>query len=136
VIDFFMACVPPSTSHHAKRIVRRGRFTSLADKPELVAAKGTLDALLLPYQPSSPMGGPLSVTLTYTWPWRASESRRTRALGRVPRTTKPDCDNLAKTTIDRLARLRFIDNDAMVARLTVAKYWGEQAGIAVKVERI
>lgn len=37
MLDFTLVCIPPRTSHHAKRIVRVGAFSRLADKPELVA---------------------------------------------------------------------------------------------------
>src|SRR3990167_120693 len=80
VLRFHLACIPPKTSHHAKRIVRVGQFSRLADKPELVAAKGMLDGLLLPHQPAAPIVGPVSLELELTWPWRSSESKRVRAL--------------------------------------------------------
>ncbi len=38
-LSFFVACVPPAANHQRKRIVRRGKVASMADAPELVAAK-------------------------------------------------------------------------------------------------
>jgi Holliday junction resolvase RusA-like endonuclease len=129
MIAFTLSCVPPTASHHRKRIVRIGGFARLADKPELVAAKQTLDALLLPFQPAQPVAGPVAVTLAFTWPWRASEPRKRRALGRVPHTSRPDIDNLSKTFIDRLVALRFLDDDNAVVDLHVTKWWGDEPGI-------
>lgn len=126
-----LACIPPTVSHHHKRIVRVGRFSRLADKPELVAAKATLDALLLPHQPAQPVAGPVALVLAFTWPWRASEPHKRRVLGRVPHTSRPDADNLAKTLTDRLVALRFLEDDAAVADLHVTKWWGDTPGIAV-----
>jgi hypothetical protein len=37
-LSFTLACVPPRVTHHSKRIVRVGRFSRLADTPELKAA--------------------------------------------------------------------------------------------------
>jgi len=135
-LAFCLVCVPPKTSHHAKRIVRIGRFARLADKPELVEAKQTLDDLLRPHQPAVPLVGPYRLTLEFDWPWRASEPKRRRALGRVPMTSKPDCDNAAKTVTDRLVRLRFIEDDAAICDLRVRKFWGDEAGIRVVIETV
>jgi len=134
MIEFFLSCVPPSATHHHKRIVRIGKFSRLADKPELVAAKEMVDTLLLPHQPTAPMTGALRLTLEFEWPWLSTHSQRVRAQGRIPKTTKPDASNLAKSTEDRLAALRFIDNDALVAELVVRKFFGDRPGIGVCIE--
>jgi len=134
VIRFHLACVPPRTSHHAKKIVRVGNWTRLADKPELVAARAMLDSVLLPHQPASPIEGPVVLTLAFTWPWLASDSKRTRALGRIPHDRKPDADNAAKAITDRLAALRFMEQDSQVVELHVRKWRGDQVGINVTLE--
>ena len=132
-LSFHLACVPPKTSHHAKRIVRVGKWTKLADKPELVAAKSTLDALLLPHQPLAPLVGPLRLEIVFTWPWRAGEPKRVRVHGRAPMTSRPDCDNASKTLTDRLMALRFIEDDAAIVDLRVQKWWGDKAGIQIRI---
>jgi Holliday junction resolvase RusA-like endonuclease len=136
MIAFFVACVPPKANHQRKRIVRIGNFTKLADKPELVAAKAMLDSVLLPYQPHAPVDGPVRLVVEFTWPWRKSESKRTRALGRIPHTTKPDCSNALKTLEDRLVALRFIEDDSRVVDVTVRKFFGDTPGIRVLIERV
>jgi len=136
MVDFFLDCVPPTANHHAKKIIRVGKWTRLGDTDRLIAAKDTIDALLVPYRPAKPLSGPTALLLEFTWPWRSSDSKRVRALGRAPRTTKPDVDNLAKTTTDRLAALRFIENDAQVCSLTVHKFFGERAGIRVRLRAV
>ena len=132
-LRFRMNCVPPRTNHHAKRIVRIGRFSRLADKPELVAAKEMLDGLLLPHQPSAPIAGPVRLTLEFTWPWLGSHSRKVRALGRQPHTSKPDASNVTKSIEDRLVALRFLEDDAKVVELHVSKWWGDAPGIVVEI---
>jgi Holliday junction resolvase RusA-like endonuclease len=129
--EFFLRCVPPKSSHHAKKIVRVGKWTRLADKPELVAAKAMLDELLLPHQPEAPLDGPVCLSLAFTWPWLASDSKRTKAIGRVPHDHRPDCSNVAKTIEDRLVALRFLADDNQVVDLRVTKWRGEDAGISV-----
>jgi Holliday junction resolvase RusA-like endonuclease len=131
----FLPCVPPKTSHHAKRIVKIGRFSRLADRPELVEAKDTIDALLLRHQPASPIGGdgPLVLDIELTWPWLKSDSKKARACGRIPHDTKPDWDNAAKTLTDRLAALRFIAQDSRIVDGRVRKWRGDQPGIGIAV---
>lgn len=131
MVDVFLPCVPPTASHHSKRIVRVGKWTRLADKPELQAAKDMIDTLLLPHQPTTPVTGHASLTLEFTWPWRASDSQKKRAAGRIRRATRPDCSNLAKTTEDRLVALRFLEDDGQVSELIVRKFFGNQPGIRV-----
>jgi len=134
MIEFFLVCVPPSANHQNKRIVKIGHFARLADKPELLAAKEMIDGLLVPHRPPAPLTGPLTLTLEYTWPWRASDSAKVRARGRVPMTVRPDCSNLAKTTEDRLAAMLFLTDDALVCELIVRKFRGDHPGIGVRIE--
>ena len=135
-LAFFLPCIPPRTSHHAKRIVRVGRFTKLADKPELVAAKAMLDEMLLRHQPSAPVSGPVHLSLEFTWPWLAGDSLRLRKQGRTPHTSKPDCSNVLKTLEDRLVALRFLEDDRFLVTVTVTKFRGERPGIRVAIVQV
>lgn len=132
-ISFFVACVPPTTSHHHKRIVKIGKFSRMADRPELVASKEMIDNLLLPHQPSAPCDGPVSLTVTFTWPFLKSQTKRFKAQGLQFHTSKPDCTNVVKTLEDRLVALRFIEDDKSVVSLQVRKFWGRNPGIKVEI---
>jgi Holliday junction resolvase RusA-like endonuclease len=139
MIEFFLPCVPPTANHQNKKIItiklRDGRqFHKLGDKPELQAARQMIDGLLYPHRPVAPTTGPVLLTLEFTWPWLASHPAKVRARGRIPKTTRPDCSNLAKTTEDRLVALLFIEDDAPVAELTVRKFHGDYPGIGVRIE--
>lgn len=134
MINFHLDCVPPTTTHQRKRIVRVKKWSKLADTPELEAAKDMLDSLLLPHQPPEPIAGPVWLELEFTWPWLRSHGKRLRASRpSVPHTSKPDCSNLAKTLEDRLVALRFIEDDRKVTQLLVSKRWGNHPGIAVTI---
>lgn len=133
MIAFHLSCVPPTTSHHRKRIVRIGKFARLADKPELVAAKEMLDVLLLPHQPRAPIAGAVALSIEFTWPWLKSQSKKFRSQGRAPHTSRPDCSNVTKTLEDRLVALRFLEDDSAVADLHVRKFWGDDPGIAIAI---
>lgn len=135
-MTFRLSCVPPTANHQRKQIVRVGTWTRLADKPELVAAKGMLDGLLLPHQPAAPLTGPITLQVEFTWPWLERHSRRVRACGRIPHVGRPDCSNAIKTLEDRLVALRFIEDDRGVVDLHVTKFWGNEPGIAVRIEPV
>jgi Holliday junction resolvase RusA-like endonuclease len=132
-MEFFLSCVPPKATHHAKKIVRVGKFSRLADNDKLVIAKETIDTLLLAHRPPHPMRGPTVLALEFTWPWRLKDKAGARARGRIPCDVRPDCSNLAKTTEDRLVALRFLEDDGQVVALLVRKWFGEPAGILVRM---
>lgn len=132
-VRFRLSCVPPTTSHHHKKIARVGNWTRLVDRDELVAAKGLLEELLIPHQPAEPITGPIVLTVEYTWPWLAGHGKRLRALGRIPHISKPDLTNVTKTIEDRLAKLRFIEDDRKVVDLHVRKWWGDAPGIEIAI---
>lgn len=138
IVDFFMPCEPPTASHHHKKIIRLrtkggGEFIKLGDKPELQAAKKLLETLMMRHRIARPLTGPVMLTLEFTWSWRASDSQRVRAQGRLPKHTRPDCSNLAKTTEDRLVAMGFLEDDAQVVQLIVRKWVGNTPGIKVTI---
>ncbi|MEG1071977.1 MAG: RusA family crossover junction endodeoxyribonuclease, partial [Akkermansia sp.] len=102
---FFLPVVSPRTTHQAKKIVRVGGFTKLADKPELKAVVSDYMTLLRPYAPAKPIEGAIRIHLEFTFPWRKSEQKKNRAKGAIPMTSKPDWDNMAKTIVDVMVKL-------------------------------
>lgn len=135
-VSVWLSCVPSKTTHQHKKIIRLGGFSRLADKPELVATKEALDALLAPHRPKTPLDGPLSLSLVYVYPWRKSEPQKNKTTGRKWMTSKPDCTNISKTLEDRLVRLGFMLDDAQVCSLHVSKLWGDEPGIKVEIRKV
>jgi Holliday junction resolvase RusA-like endonuclease len=136
MMEFFLRCVPPKTTHHAKKIVKVGKFSKLADKPELMSAKEILTGLLLPHVPDKPVAEPIALSIEYTWPWRQGDNVRIRSKGRKYYLSKPDCSNAAKTLEDLLMHMRFIPGDEKVADLRVKKFRGDEPGIRIKIETL
>jgi Holliday junction resolvase RusA-like endonuclease len=136
VLEFEMDCVPPTTTHHRKKIVKVGGFSKLADTEKLVEAKDLLTALLIPHRPAAPFEGPVSLSMAFYWPWRQSEPKKNRAPDGKWMTSRPDCSNLAKTLEDRLVFLRFIEDDNCVARLVVEKVWHDRPRITVQIREL
>lgn len=138
---FSVSCVPPKTSHHAKKIItlktRDGRsFHKLGDKRELQDAKATLLSLFRPHQPPAPLTGPVALVIDLTWPWLAGDSKRVRALGRIPHDSKPDWDNAAKGIADCLVTLRFLEQDSRIVDGRVRKWRGDRPGITVSLRPV
>ena len=121
--------VPPKTSHHSKKIVRRGRFSSLADTPQLVSARETWMAALRPFAPKEPLNPPLFLVIELTWPWRKGDSPKARERGREYCTVKPDLDNCLKTITDVMALLGFFTGDQGIVSIKAVKFLGDRPGI-------
>ena len=135
LVRFKIDCVPPTTSHHHKKIVKTKAFTKLADRDELVHAKQLLEVYLLRHRILAPVPAPIRLTIAYVWPWLAKHGKRVREAGvRIPHTSKPDLTNVTKTLEDRLAKMRFIEDDRGVAQLVISKWWGPDPGIFVQIE--
>lgn len=138
MISFFVACSPPKTSHQSKKIVtiktKDGRqFHKLADSADLRQATRSWIDMFMPHVPAAPIAGPLRLEVELTWPWRASDSKRDRARGRIPCTVKPDLDNSLKGITDVLAMLRFMEHDAEISELVARKWIGDEPGVRITI---
>lgn len=136
MITFHLPIVPPKTTHQAKKIVRVGGFTKLADKPELREVVSDYMTLLRPYVPAKPFEGAIILNLEFTFPWRKSEPKRNRVFRTMPHTSKPDWDNMAKTLVDVMVKLGFMRDDAQIFDSRVRKLWGDEVGINITIEEV
>ncbi len=70
--------------------------------------------------------GPISVGMCAVFPYVKSLSKRMIAAGgTIPKTTKPDCDNLIKCVLDALNGYAWKD-DSQVYRITFLKKYGPE----------
>jgi len=140
MIDFFIPCIPPKSTHQAaQRILRRRDGTQFIGKFATSKGKqveGELMMLFAPHRPLTPMQGPLSLSVKWNYPWRKSEKKVNRARGWMPCDVRPDCDNLAKFVCDILTRLAFYDDDGQVADLNFLKGWSDKIGIGIRIESL
>lgn len=132
---FTLSCIPPKTTAQQKRavVLPRGKGIRFFKSSKAKGDESTIAALLLPHRPAEPYRTPVSLSIRWTWPWRASESKKRRALWCAPMTAKPDLDNLSKAFVDQLVKLRFIEDDAGVVDLRLCKRWGDVPGIEVTI---
>jgi Holliday junction resolvase RusA-like endonuclease len=72
-VHFKINCVPPKVTAQQKRarIVNGKPVFFKGSKAR--ASEATLEALLAPHQPDSPVTGPVAIRIDLTWPWRASD---------------------------------------------------------------
>lgn len=141
-VHFKINCVPPKVTAQQKRarIVNGKPVFFKGSKAR--ASEATLEALLAPHQPESPVTGPVAIRIDLTWPWRASDlstkAKRESAekLRWIWNSSKPDVDNVAKAFIDTLVMMRFIEDDAKVVDLNICKAFGSDPGIYVNIARM
>ncbi len=137
MINAWIDCIPPkTTAQAAARIMKRrdgtmfvGKFANGKGK----AVQNDLMSLFAPHRPDKPLEGAVDVSIVWAYPWRKSETKRNRALGSMPCTTRPDVDNLCKTILDIMTRLAYWTDDGQVYRLTICKYWSDRPGIGLTI---
>ena len=93
-----------------------------------------LIGLLERHIPEHVINTPIKVSYEFTFPWKKTESKKNLALGRIPKITKPDCDNMVKGLQDILTNLVFWRDDCLVYDLHVTKYYGDRPGIDILIE--
>lgn len=136
-VEFEISELAPTTTHQAKKIVRHGAYHSLADTPELIAAKRFWAEKMRPYIPDIPLTAPVRLSVAVVWPFRCSDPKYiTEAHELVPCTVTPDCSNVVKTIEDQLVKLGFIENDQGNSSLIVNKYWGSDPYVYISLEEL
>lgn len=136
MIKFHLPIIPPKATSQTKRLVMlagKPRFFPTGDH---AAAEGDLLTLCAEHRPEHPMTGPVALHVDFTFPWRKGESQRERGAGMRHNDTRPDLDNMAKLIGDVLTKLQFYGDDGQVADLHLRKFWGDEVGIAVRLEQL
>lgn len=131
-IEFFIPIVPRGQSR-AKHTSAGGFHRTYKTKDQL-ADERTLEALLVPFMPKSPLSGAVSLLITAVMPIPSSKPKKWQAAacdGYILPTVKPDLDNIAKNIIDCITRMRFIEDDKLICRLHLTKKYGECPGYLV-----
>ncbi len=125
MIEFFHECTPPTSTAQMRRHTVKGK-TYLP--PSVKNARAKLRAIFELYAPESPLKGPLTLTLVWTW---AGKNNRV-----YPKVTRPDLDNLAKDAVDAMVGCGFMKDDAQIAGMHLVKYEGPMTGIYLKLENM
>ena len=131
--EFFMAMIPPTTTHQQKQVtVRNGRPIFYEDE-NLKAARSKLMGHLGRHVPKEKYKGP--VRLVVKWLFPIPESRKDIVNGQY-KDTSPDNGNSNKLLEDCMEDLGFFKNDAQIASLIVEHFWANVPGIYIKLEKV
>lgn len=134
MIDFTLDLIPPEHTAQHKGISTRGGRARVFTKKEIKDIEHAYCMALASHRPAKALSGPLKATITFTFPWRASESAKGKAWGWLPRDTKPDGDNIVKLFNDCMGIVGFFTKgDEQLASLTIVKGWGDRPGIRVRI---
>ncbi|MBQ7726281.1 MAG: RusA family crossover junction endodeoxyribonuclease [Clostridia bacterium] len=128
--QFFLAMVPPTTTHQEKNVrVVKGKPV-FYEPAELKDARDKITAALWQHKPEHPMTG--AVRLITKWCFPKGKDHQDGEY----KTTKPDTDNMIKLFKDCMTKVGFWGDDAQVASEITEKFYAELTGIWVMVEEI
>ena len=133
---FHVDCIPPKTTAQQKRFAKVGNFMRAYDPKKVKDARSLLVGLLATHRTEQPFMGPVSLNVTWAYPWRKSEPKKNRVNGWKPCDTRPDCDNLLKAFCDALTSLSFWNDDSQIAEVRFQKRWSDRPGISVTIKSI
>ena len=136
MIKFDVNCNPPTATSQQKGAFRCGNGIRFFTKPHVKQAQNDLAEYLRPFSPEEQLGGALLLRLKFKFPMRKSETKARRALGHLPHNKRPDLDNLAKLTVDVMAKLNWFKDDAQIARMELEKEWSIVPGILGEINEL
>jgi Holliday junction resolvase RusA-like endonuclease len=118
---FRVNLTPIRTTHQSDlRILKSkdGRmFVGKTSKSEVVKWMKEFALCAAHHVPDVPFGGPLEVTLYFGFPLIQSDKGKD-----APMTTKPDFDNLAKSMLDTMTKMKFWGDDSQIVFGKVMKF--------------
>ena len=138
-VDIVLHINPPTTTaQSASRIFRSrdGRlFIGKNRRSGRFATEwNTIEHQLTIHAPTQPFVGAVHISVNIIYPWRSGESLKVRAQGEIPKTTKPDLDNLAKYLLDLMQRHGYYENDSQICELHLSKFWGDDPCIKISIK--
>lgn len=81
---------------------------------------------------AKPLSGPLSLYIEFYYAVPKSWSKGKREAIPLPRTERPDLDNIGKLVLDSLNGIAYLD-DAQIVHLSCSKYYGSSDRIHVTI---
>lgn len=143
IYTFWVAGEPVAKSRPRASVVKGHAKLYTPKKTANYEAKVAL-AFAQQFEDATPSTKPLSVSIDCCFPLNKSDFRRNgepntrgqnKLWGFIRHTKKPDCDNIAKSILDGLNGIAFID-DSQITRLSVAKRYGQKVGAFVSIEEL
>lgn len=124
-VTFTIPAIPVAQPRHRAAVVNGRAMTYEAPKSAPIHAfKATARMAYQTNAPGGPYAGPLALQLTCVFPRPKAKTRKRTDNPRLWHAIRPDCDNLAKSVMDALNGLAWVD-DSQIAWLHVEKHYGE-----------
>ena len=98
----------------------------------------SLCRLVASQQVPRPLAGPIEVEIAFYFPRPANKTWKTKPMPLEMKTSKPDLDNLAKSVMDSLNGVCWID-DAQVCRIVLSKWivaGGDPVCSVIKIKEV
>lgn len=133
MLKFRLNCIPTAQARARHMTTKSGLSVSYKSANQK-ANERTLEALLAPYAPKTPLAGPLVLEFVAALPVGKSDSKKLREAkltGMVAPEKKPDLDNILKNLMDCMTRLQFWTDDVQVVCLRCEKIYAEQGYLDV-----
>lgn len=128
MLKFRLNCIPTAQARARHGRTKSGLHMTFKSANQK-ANERTLEALLAPYAPKTPLAGPLVLEFVAALPVGKSDSKKLREAkiaGHVLPEKKPDLDNMTKQLMDAMTRLNFWHDDVQVVCLRCEKIYAEQ----------
>lgn len=124
-IEFFEEFVPPTTTVQQRRQNSKGGYLHDAGRK----AKALWKAVLEKHAPEKPIAGPICLCVSVVWP----HTKKNRNAGVLPKTTRPDGDNVLKMVKDVMTECGYWKDDAQVYWETIIREYGIITGVHVMI---
>ena len=128
MLKFRLNCTPTAQARARHGRTKTGLHVTFKSQRQQDNER-TLEALLAPHAPKSPLHGPLVLEFVAALPVGKSDSKKLREsklCGFSPPTKKPDLDNVAKQLLDACTRLHFWNDDTQIVCLRCDKIYAER----------
>lgn len=125
---------PKNTGQSAKRLGSiRGRAMMFETK-ESKDTKAMYMALLYEKKPTEPFDVSISVEYKFYFPYNSTVKKSIQKQKLIiPKTTKPDWDNIPKQIQDVMTRLQFWTDDALIYKGTCSKWFAPHGKIVIEI---
>lgn len=126
---------PKNTGQSGKRLGIVNNHSIMFKTKEARATENMYWALLYDKRPSEPLEGALKVKYYYFFPYNSTVKRSIQKQGLIiPKTTKPDFDNIPKQIQDVLTGCRYWRDDAIIFNGGCQKYFAPFGKIVITIE--
>lgn len=131
-MEFDIIFEPPRATAQEKKYACRNGVVYVYESEQTKAAKKLLRMVLSPHAPREPYAETVVIDVMWRFPYKG----KAHYDGEY-KSTRPDTDNLNKALKDVMTKLGYWQDDALVARETIAKIWHKaHPGLFIRIKPI